>query len=230
MSITVVTWLWQGNRAYRAGHVNILAAMFRRHLSLPHRFVCITDLTGGFDATVEVMPIPESAQRLGNLVTPEGKHFPSCYRRLWMFSREAECLGSRVLLIDIDVVLTGNVDHLFAPQDAFVGWRPKSKWGTVQRLGGGLYLLTPGSHTQVYERFKGVKSITEARTRGYRGSDQAWISYQIGKHAALWPDGSGIYSIRDFRDALPPDACLVQFNGHKKPWHGGRSWVGEHWR
>lgn len=230
MSITIVTWLWQGNRAYLPEHVNVLAAMFRRHLSIEHRFVCISDTQDGFDSAVEVMPIPAAAAQLGQLKTPEGKHFPSCYRRLWMFSREAECLGQRVLLIDIDAVVTGNIDHLFDAQDSFVGWRPIANWGTGNRLAGGMYLLTTGSHTEVFERFKGAKSITEARTRGYRGSDQAWISYQIGRNAVVWPKQSGIYSVRDFQGELPADACVVHFNGKTKPWHGGHEWIKEHWR
>lgn len=33
---------------YTAKHVNVLARMFARHLSVPHRVVCITDQTKGF--------------------------------------------------------------------------------------------------------------------------------------------------------------------------------------
>lgn len=228
--ITIVTWLWKGNRAYQPSHVNVLASMFRRHLSIDHRFVCISDVSEGFDSPIEVMPIPTSAEQLGQLRTPEGKHFPSCYRRLWMFSREAECLGGRVLLIDIDAVVTGNIDHLFDAKDSFVGWRPEARWGTGNRLAGGMYLLTPGSRSDVFERFKGARSITEARIRGYRGSDQAWISYQLGRNAVVWPKQSGIYSVRDFQGDLPSDACVVHFNGKAKPWDSKSGWVLEHWR
>ncbi|WJJ93437.1 hypothetical protein [Neopusillimonas aromaticivorans] len=89
-----------------------------------------------------MMPIPAAAQKLAAFRTPEGARFPSCYRRLWMFSDEAKCLGKRVLMTDLDVLITRNIDHLFAPRDKFVGWQPKASWGGTNRIGGGLYLLT----------------------------------------------------------------------------------------
>jgi len=203
--------------------------MFRRHLSLPHRFVCITDMTAGFKQ-VEVMPMPDAAKKLGDLRTPEGGRFPSCYRRLWMFSEEAKCLGERVFMVDVDLVLTGNIDHLFALEDKFVGWRPKASWGGTNRIGGGMYLMTPGAHTEVYNDFTGMRSIALARKAGFRGSDQAWMSYKLVGKVKLWPQDAGIYSIRDLKGQLPDDACLVQFNGPSKPWHGKPDWVLEHWR
>jgi len=229
---SVVTWLWKGNRDYRPHHVNVLASMFRRHLSA-HRFICITDMDSGFDDGVEVMPMPEAAKDLGKFRTMEGSWFPSCYRRLWMFSDEARCLGDRVLLVDIDMVLTGSVDHLFDSHADFVGWQPKAEWGGHDRIGGGIYLLRTGSHTEVYEDFEGLASIAQARMAGFRGSDQAWMSYKLFGKVELFPEDSGIYSVRDLGEgsSLPSDACLIQFNGKKKPWDYPKpKWVDSHWR
>lgn len=228
---TVLTWLWAGNRDYLPEHVNVLAAMFRRHLSEPHRFICITDMRGQYDPGVEVMPMPPAAKVLGKFSTPEGGRFPSCYRRLWMFSDEAMCLGKRVLMVDVDIVLTGNIDHLFEPRARFVGWQPKASWGGTNRIGGGMYLMTPGAHPEVFTDFNGMESIMRARAAGFRGSDQAWLSYKLAGTCKLWKPDSGIYSIRDLKDGqLPADACLVQFNGTGKPWHGRPAWVKDHWR
>lgn len=230
MALSIVTWLWKGNRGYRPEHVAVLAAMFRRHLNQPHRFICITDVEGDLGESVEVMDMPESAAVLGGYTTPEGAGFPSCYRRLWMFSEEAKCLGERVMLVDIDVVLTGSVDHLFENEASFVGWRPRQTWGHGPRLGGGIYLLSPGTHREVLEEFEGAKSIAQARAAGFRGSDQAWISYKLRGQVDLWPHTAGIYSIRDAGRNLPGDACLVQFNGPVKPWQSPLRWVKKHWR
>lgn len=228
MGKTVVTWMWGGPRGYRPEHVNILASMFKRHLSA-HRFVCITDSLSGFSDEVEVLPMPDAAKRLGAHRTLEGAGFPSCFQRLWMFSEEAKHLGDRILLTDVDAVVTANVDHLFTAQAKFVGWRPKMGWGTRQRLSGALYLMTPGANTEVYDDFHGAASMREARSAGYRGSDQAWISYKMRDKAALWAD-AGIYSVRDFGGDMPNDACMVQFNGPTKPWDDNREWVKEHYR
>ena len=224
-----MTWLWRGNREYRPRHVNVLAAMLRRHLTIPHRFVCITDETEGFSSDVEVMPTPGAARALGELSTPEGAGFPSCYRRLWMFSDEARALGDRVLLLDVDLVLIGNIDHLIT-DDSFIGWQPKMTWGHGPRIAGGMYLMKTGAHVDVFDDFQGQRSISHAARAGFRGSDQAWISYKMLDRAKFWPAESGIYSIRDLRFHLPADARLVQFNGTVKPWNSHALWVRRHWR
>jgi len=234
MSVTVCCWLWGGNRDFRPEHVNVLSAMVRRHLPEPHRFVCITDAPADqFVPGVEVMPTPPEAEALGALSTPEKPHFPSCYRRLWMFSEAAKCLGERVLLLDIDLVVVGDLRPVFDMPQEFVGWRPYRDWGKHDRFGGGIYLLTPGTRTEVWTDFNGPASIAQARAAGFRGSDQAWISYKLGQSEVFWGKDRGIYSVRDFKNPfLPPpaDARLVQMNGPIKPWASPIPWVKEHWR
>lgn len=236
---TICTWLWDDgsarSKSFAPAHVNALRKMIARNLPEPHRFVCIADSAEGFDPEVEVMPTPEAAKRLGELRSPEGGRFPSCYRRLWMFSEEARVLGERVLLIDIDLVVVADITPIFKPENEFVGWRPFRDWGNQCRFGGGIYLLTPGSRTQVWNDFTGPKSIAAARAAGYRGSDQAWISYKLSKSDPYWDRESGIFSIRDFRteqDKLPADARLVQMNGPIKPWMPEAQripWIRQHW-
>lgn len=223
--------MWQGERTYTASQVNVLRAMFARHLRVAHRFVVITDDEGDFAPGVEVLPVPEEARALAAIKSPEGKSMPSCYRRLWLFSKAAECLGDRVLLTDIDCVLTGDVTHLLEPKASFVGWRPLMSWGNSNRVAGGLYLLKTGTHTDVWDDFSAA-GVAEAARLKYRGSDQAWLSYKLGKTAALWPERSGVYALSDLRDEkLPADACMVQFAGNVKPWDaGGMPWVREHYK
>lgn len=234
--ISVVTWLWAATTPHRrfcTDYVNTECRMFARNLGVPHRFLCIADEPHGLDTRVEFIETPAAAREVGELRTPEGSRFPSCYRRLWMFSREARMLGDLVLLVDIDLILMRPIPDLLEPVANFVGWRPAIGWGASDRVAGGIYLLKTGMHTSVWESFRGVPSISAARREGYRGSDQAWISYQLGRDATIWPRNSGIYSIRDMKDGaapLPPDARLVQFNGPTKPWDSKLPWVREHWR
>lgn len=225
--VSIVTWLWQGKRAYLPEHVNVLARMFKRTLSIPHQLICITDTTEGFSDDVEVMQTPESAKWLTGFKSPEGEGFPSCYRRLWMFSDDAKCLGKQVLLVDIDMVVLRDAAHLFKQRASFVGWRPRSRWGGPDRVGGGIYLLRTGAHTDVYEDFCGYRSIQEAREAGFRGSDQAWLSYKL-QGCAVWPHDCGIVSQHEIsRD--DGRACIVQYNGNVKPW-AAKGWPATHWR
>lgn len=231
---TIVTWLWQGEREYTAAHVNSLARACALTLQEPLRFICIADRADGLAAPVEWMPTPAAAQAIAHLKNPEGGRFPSCFRRLWMFSEAARCLGERVLLVDIDTIPLKNFGHLWDAPGTFVGSRPRMAWGRADRVAGGLYLLTPGSHPEIWERFNGAGSIAAMRAAGFRGSDQAWISYCVGRTCAVWQEPCGVYSIRDFNNGqapLPKDAALILFNGpmRHKPWNSPLPWVRAAW-
>jgi hypothetical protein len=224
-------------RAFKPEHVNRLAELFKLHLPIPHRFVCIADDTTGFSDKVTVIETPAAARAVGSIRSPEGNRFPSCYRRLWAQSEEAKgLLSERVLLGDIDMLPVNDLSPIVDRAEPFVGWRPFRDWGRKMRIGGGLYLFTPGAHQKVWTDF--VKNphtaIAEARVAGLRGSDQAWLSYKLADKVPVWGRDSGLYSIRDFGSdhKLPADAKLVQFNGPDKMWayRGPASWVAHHWR
>ena len=96
-----------------------------------------------------------------------------------------------------------------------------------------MYLLKTGSRPFVFRDFHGAPSIQQAKAAGYRGSDQAWISFNLGRRAVVWPNTAGLYSIRDMKNGLAPlpkDAVAVQMNGPQKPWSSKIPWVLENFR
>jgi hypothetical protein len=230
----IVCFQWNtGYRDYRAEYVNVLARSVRRHLPIPHTFYCVTDETKGFSRDVEVVPTPDAAREIGNIGSPEGPRFPASYRRLWTFSEEAKCLGDRVMMLDIDCVITGDMSPLFQPQDDFVGWRPSSLWGKENRVAGGTWLLRTGTRTEVWTEFS-KDAARRARAAGFRGSDQAWMSYRLGKKVALWPQHCGIYQAQQMKKhgfrVLPLDAKIVHFNGGSKAWQLQHiPWIAANW-
>jgi hypothetical protein len=219
-------------RSFKPAHVLNLARLFRKFLPQPHRFICITDtIPVDLGEGVEWLQTPEAAVEVAKLRTPEGPRFPSCYRRLWVFSEAARAsLGEQILLIDIDLVPVGNLTPIVDRDEDFVGWRPYRDWGKQLRFGGGIYLLKTGTRTKVWDEFAKDPhgAIRAARGAGFRGSDQAWLSYKLGDKEPYWGKGAGIYSIRDLgaSQELPRDARLVQFNGPKKCWDYGPHDVG----
>jgi len=234
--LTVVTWLWTGaSRDFKPRHVNTLQSMVARNLDIPHRFVCISDDGAGFVDGVDCVRTPAAASLLACVATPEGRGFPSCYRRLWLFSEEAREIGERFLLLDLDVVIVGKLDDIASRPEPFVGWVPgESAWGGKHRYGGGMYLLTAGAHPEVYDDFAGQRSIDAARAAGYRGSDQAWLNYKLWGRTARMSHESGIHMFREMRKrptVIPAGAKIIQFSGKAKPWNKRRlQWVEKHYR
>lgn len=223
-------------RNFKPAHVNRLAELFATYLPIPHRFVCIADHLEGFSQRITVIKTPPEALAADRTRSPEGNRFPSCYRRLWAQSKDAaKVLGPRVLAGDIDMIPVRDLSPIVKRDEPFVGWRPFRDWGTKMRIGGGLQLFTPGSHPEVWDDFTKNPSaaVAQARAAGFRGSDQAWLSYKLAGKVPVWGRDSGLYSIRDLGadHALPADARLVQLNGPDKPWsyRGRATWVAQFW-
>ncbi len=241
--IEVVCWKWRPAKGYRSAFgpdtVNVLQRMVARNLRLPHRFSCVTDDPAGIDPAVRVIPLQDHFASVPN---PSNPRNPSCYRRLWLFSDEArEVLGERIVSLDLDAVIVGDLTPLFDRPEDFVIWggqsvKPRSQ--TYNWYNGSLMMLRAGTRTQVWSKFDPARSPQLAHNAGCRGSDQGWIAYCLGRKEATWGLRDGVYSYRiDVQPAggrLPPNARIVAFHGQYDPWqptmrtrHG---WIREHYR
>lgn len=235
--LTVVCWKWRPTAGYRstftALHVNVLARMVRRHMpAIPYEIVCITDDARDIVECDRVLPLwPDH----GALESPHGPRNPSCYRRLRMFARDAgDWLGERILSIDLDCVVTGDLTPIVSRTDPIVLWGDTNP---TTHYNGGLILFTAGAHPELWEEFDPVESPRFASSRGQHGSDQAWISARLGPGKPMFTTADGIYSyrvhLRPQGAALPAGARVVMFHGQVDPWSEEAQrldWVRAHWR
>jgi len=222
--ITVITYLW--GRKYRPIHVQILAASVARWLSLPHRFVCVTELAVDGVKTMR-NPAPQYPAR--------------CYRRLWLFSNEARSLGERILHLDLDVVICGPLDGLLARAGDLVIYRAGSIAARGYSLNPSVLSLTPGTQTDLWDRYRRdpVTLGAAANADGFWGSDQAVIGY-LRRDAAVetFGDADGVVSFRRMRRerlaAPPPGTCIVSFHGRRTPFEKElqheHPWIRAAWR
>lgn len=243
--ITFVCWKWvpkqpHGPRLFRSEHVNVLRAMLERHAPFPHKLVCITDDTRGLDPRIEALPMPETT--FEELVNPHQvkydaahawgrkKYFPNCYRRLWVFSREATVLGERVFALDIDVIVTGDLTPLVERDEDFVGWVDDKE----PKLKGGAYLLRTGSHPEVWDEFDPETSPALAATSSGTGSDQAWMTFKLFPPEGSWGVQDGLVKINWLQAGPQPSTRLVFTAGHSPPWSADVQrrypWVAQYWR
>jgi hypothetical protein len=220
--ITFVCWRWKPAARYRSTFgpetVTALQAMIAKHYHRPHRFVCVTD-------EPKKLPGIETIQLWNDLArvpSPIGHSYPSCYRRLKVFAPEAgEMFGPRLVSLDLDSVITGDITPLFDRSEDFVIWG-ESDFPHTTPYCGSMWMLRTGTRSQVWTRFDEKKSPREAMRAGCRGSDQGWISYVLGKGEATWTRKDGVYSFRKHiaktGHGLPSDARMVMFHGKEDPW------------
>lgn len=235
--LTVCCFKWKPHKTARSKfnerHVNKLHSLFKRHLSIPFRFVCVTDDDRGIDPEIVIVKLWDD---LANVPNPSGPREPWCYRRLKLFSKEAASLvGERILWIDLDMMLTGDIRHLVDRSDDVVLLetdRPQIP------INGSMVLLTPGVREDVWLDFDEKTSPILARKKGYLGSDQSWLSFKLYGNVPTWkmggPGRDGIYFFWQMAQQeganpkLPADARLVSFHGRANPWDLGPlscSWV-----
>jgi len=233
--LRVVTFKWKtpGYRStFSAKHVNTLRRMIERNYKREHEFVCVTDDFAGLDDGIRRVPLWNDHATLRN---PMGRHQPSCYRRLKLFSMEAkDIIGPRFVAIDLDVVILGDLRPIFDREEDFIMWgdtHPRTFYN------GSLVMMTAGARREVWDDFDPMRSPALAKAAGHFGSDQGWISYRLGPGQPTWGMAEGVYSYRvhmeQGRKPIPDNAKIVVFHGKVDPWSPlaqRHRWVRENWR
>jgi len=97
--ITVACVFVRGHVPYTPEYVVRLRAMVTKHLSLDHRFVCLTDRPSRLPADLTTLPIPGPGALAG------------WWSKLHLFDRE-QPLGDRVLYLDLDSLVVASLDPI----------------------------------------------------------------------------------------------------------------------
>lgn len=234
--IEFVTFKWKPAPNYRSkfppSTVNTLLSMLRRNCADDVRLTCITDDAAGIDRDVRIVPLWND---WAHLPSPHGAGYPSCYRRLKLFSDEArDIIGERFVCMDLDVVIVSDITPIFGGAWDFKIWGDTAK-GTPYN--GSLWELQAGTRSHVWKEFDPRESPKRSLALGYIGSDQGWLGAALGPNEPKWTTRDGVYSYRNHIQRqgylLPSNARLVIFHGAVDPWSSQAqrlSWVRRHYR
>lgn len=208
--ITIVCWLWKGATtkhapSYGPAHVHRLRDQLAKHCTFNYRLVCITD--DPTDIEVETYPLWEDKKEMGG-----------CYRRLKLFHHSSLDIGERILSMDLDCQVTGDLKQIVRREEPAVFWKSFTSRTVVN---GSMWLCTPGCHDELWDKLPpNARKITEDRRLS--GSDQAWIVYKLGQMIPHWTGRDGVLALkRDCRRRVkrpPPHAKVIYFPGTPKPW------------
>lgn len=242
--LTVCTYLWTPDKGSRYGgcrgeDVRLLQLQVARHLTVPHDFVVVTDQPDVFahDRDIRAIPIDWT------------KHVPgTCFVRLFTFSPQAkDVLGEIVLQLDLDVVITGNIDHIVRRDEPLVLWRNPRKWCLTFPEAGYAAALTYFNCSMMLHRAGTMPEMwsefdPQAEPPVHLGfwEDQRWICGRVSKDNPHWDGAHGVYRIGPpsrpwwgVHTTLPENSCIVTFPGnYGKPWHpdtmAANPWIAEH--
>ena len=90
---------------YGANFVNRLNTAIQRNTNRPTQLICLTDDPTGVDKSVICEPIPDINLPDEFITTP--------WRKLVLWQDNLVGLSGDVLFLDLDLVITGNLDEIF---------------------------------------------------------------------------------------------------------------------
>lgn len=230
---------WRHNNSFTYGpqHVNHLYRMVTKHLSLPHEFVCITDvppdhsIERGFEPGIRLVPLDTS------------KHIPNTeFVKLMTFHpRAKELIGEKVLQLDLDTIICGSLDPIVSRDEDLVVWRNPTRipYDNPIKKGrpyynGSVILHKCGTMTEIWCAFQ------PEMAKGVRDT-QVWMSHLVGPNAPYWDASDGIYRLAradtpgsGIDGELPDNARIVCFVGsdhkpNRPELREAMPWIKSHW-
>lgn len=164
--VNVVCLKW--GTKYPAEYVNRLYRMVRKHLTIPFRFVCLTDSDAGIDPGIETRMLE---------IDPAIKGW---WYKLQLFKPQLHDLQGQVLFLDLDVVIVGSINGLFSFEPGRFCIIRDLQAGKVYNSS--VFRFDIGSRTDIWNGFEADKAAIMARMHG----DQDWIS-EVVTDAVTWP-------------------------------------------
>jgi len=164
---------------YGVDYVNRLYAMVARNITPPFDFYCITDNFAGLAPGIQPIALPEL-----------GCEMPNVRKGIWGKSRlwraDLGGLSGPVLFMDLDLVVTGNLDAFFAhgdPDDVILARNPNTPF---ERLGQtSLFRFPVGKLAPLRAEFLAAPQETAERYV----FEQRFVTRRTPGGVTFWPRG-----------------------------------------
>ncbi|RJE80167.1 glycosyl transferase [Paracoccus sp. JM45] len=197
-------------------YVNRLHAMVARNITPPFRLFCFTDDGTGLHPNVAVRPLPEFAYDAP--VRTRGKWPKS---RLW---GDLGDVTGVVLFLDLDVIVTGNLDPFFEfgdPNDTILGRNPNTP---LEKMGQtSVYRMTVGNLAPLQQIFR---ADPQGIADQYK-YEQRFVTRNAPGGVKFWPKGwlahFRFHCIPNFpmnyfkEPCIPKNTRIVMFPGNLNP-------------
>lgn len=208
--ITVAACLWDANplskqfsRHYTEADVCALYRGFKRHLTIPFRFVCWSEKERTYaEAAIEQRPLRDARPSYGSLT--------QCYE-----------LNEPTIMVGLDTIIVGNCDHIASycleaekpavPMDPFI---PDTVCNGVT--------LVPAGNDWLWREYHGQNDMDWIR--------DSWKAGRVIAFNKLFPNQIVSYKRHIEKGGLTEDTRIVYFHGERKPHELPHvAWIGRHW-
>ena len=200
----------------RYGHeyVNRLYKSIKKHTKRPTQLYCFTDNTVSIDKKIICKPLPKISLPETITYTP--------WRKMSLWQHPLYDLKGDVLFLDLDLVITGNLDRFFDFKPGF--YCVIENWTQLgQNIGNTSCFRFPvGKYASIFEDFQ--KNPSKYWKKYH--IEQIYLSAQI-KDQVFWPTEwcqsfkhnlLPIWPLRIWKPAnLPRDTSIVAFTGKPDP-------------
>ncbi len=212
----IVACLNAGNYAGRGQrYVEGLHRMVRRHLTVPHRFVCFTDDEAAYAEGIELRGLPHGGLK-------------GWMNKLSLFKPDVFCPSERVVYFDLDSFIVGNIDFLADYQERFAMLGPffVNVAPIFAGLQSGVMAWRGGfGATEIWAPFAAAGFPNTV------GGDQRFINdLHLGPERLqqLFPGKFASYK-GHCMDGVPAGVAVVAFHGLPRP-HQAGGWARQVWR
>lgn len=237
---------------FKPEYVNNLYHMVKRHLTIPFRFICMTEVADGIEDGVEIRPLPDFKEP-----PPEYLKHCSAWRKIALFDEQVFDLTGKILFFDLDVVVIDNIDCFFNFSDKLA---IQENWSQRNRLIGqsSVFCFEIGKYTHLLEKYRQQQDEVLKNNR----TEQLYITRELGEgNFDFFPDGwcksfkfhcmpGGVLNSFMQPTKIPKDAKVIVFHGNPNPhdaiagvwgtpvpWYKRfyktvkpTAWIAEHWR
>ena len=213
--ITVAT-VFAGTK-YTQDYVKRLELAVSKHLTIPHRFVCLTDQPDELDC--ETLPIPLDLEAWWGKVALFGDLIPE-----------------RILFFDLDTVIVGNIDDFARYEGDLAIIRPFYR---NSGFASGVLNIGPGAHRNVWHLFRksperAIQFCAENADPPWNNGDQRWLELTVS-NADYWqellPGQLVSYKVHCSESGEKPDnARVICFHGKPDPHEVEDEWIVSNWR
>lgn len=197
-------------------YVNRLYKMVQKNLTIEHRFVCFTDNGEGLLDGIDVRPLPVMNLQPG---LPERG-----WNKLSVFQKQLADLEGQALFLDLDVVITGNIDDFFKEEGEFLIIKD---WDFRKGIIGNssVFRFEIGKYPDVLGDFETKGDVIRAKHR----NEQAYLSHAIHDKGILkyWKEGWCVSFKRSclhpfplnyfLEPKMPKNAKILIFHGRPTP-------------